>query len=132
MAFPGRRARGATDAANVLLNYGYYKLLHLVWQSVERVGLVPWFGVLHTGRRRSPALVLDLMESFRAPAVDRVVLGMLGRGFQPRQHPDGRLRLPSRVAFEKAWATNVSRPLGTTGTLERAVREHVVAFRRAL
>ncbi len=132
MGFPGRRGRGATDPVNTLLNYGYYKLLHVVWLAVDRVGLIPWLGVMHTGRRRSPALVLDLMEEFRAVAVDRVVLGVLGRGFQPRQRPDGRLRLTTKTTFEHAWEANLVRPVRSGESLERLVRTQAGAFRRAL
>ncbi len=132
LEFPGRRGRGATDLVNTLLNYGYHKLLHLVWEAVDRVGLVSWFGILHTGRRKSPALVLDLMEEFRAVAVDRVVLGLLGRGFVPRARPDGRLSLSTMTTFERAWAANLDRRFGPDSPLERVVRSQASAFRRAL
>lgn len=131
VGFSGRRARGAVDAVNSLLNYGYFRLLHLVWQAVDRVGLIPWHGILHTGRRRAPALVLDLMEEFRVAAVDRVVLGLLGRRFVPRLRPNGRLTLRTQTMFERAWTRNLVRPLGGQ-PLERTVRQQVAAFRRAL
>jgi len=72
------------------------------------------------------------MEEFRAVAVDRVVLGLLGRGFQPRQRSDGSLTLRTKTTFERAWATNLARPLGATGTLDRVIRQQAGAFRRAL
>jgi group II intron reverse transcriptase/maturase/CRISPR-associated endonuclease Cas1 len=132
IAFPGRRGRGATDAVNSLLNYGYQRLLNLVWASIDRVGLVPWLGILHTGRRRSPALVLDLMEAFRPLAVDRVVLGLLGRGFMPQQRDDGRLRLSTVTTFERALATNLSRVDRSGHSLEKRIRLQTAEFKRAL
>ncbi len=133
MSFPGRRGRGATDQVNSMLNYGYYKLLQWIWAAIDRVALVPWLGLLHTGRRRSPGLVLDLMEEFRAVAVDRVVLGLLGRGFVPRQAPDGRLRQSSRSTLERALAANIERPIERGGpALAKVIRDQAGAFRRAL
>lgn len=131
LGFPGRRGRGAVDPVNSLLNYGYSRLLHLVWQAVDRAGLPVWYGVLHTGRRRSPALVLDLMEVFRVVAVDRVVIGLLGRGFFPELRPNGRLTLRTQRVFEKAWARNLARPF-TGHTLAREIRTQAASFRRAV
>lgn len=131
LGFQGRRGRGAVDPVNSLLNYGYTRLLHLVWQAIDRAGLPAWYGVLHTGRRRSPALVLDLMEVFRVVAVDRVVIGLLGRGFFPELRPNGRLTLRTQRVFEKSWARNLARPF-TGHTLAREIRTQAASFRRAV
>jgi group II intron reverse transcriptase/maturase/CRISPR-associated endonuclease Cas1 len=129
--FPGRRLRGATDPVNALLNYGYWRLHALVWSAAERAGLVAWAGLLHVGRRSTTGLVLDLMEEFRAPAVDRVVFGLIGRGFVAKQRPDGRLRSSTRLTFERALNRNLARRLGSA-TLADQIRHQMAAFRRAV
>jgi len=80
--FPGREGRGATDLVNSLLNYGYGILYNRVLSAATRAGLDPFAGYVHTDRPGKPSLVLDLIEEFRGPVVDRVVLGTLGTGFK--------------------------------------------------
>jgi len=79
-AFTGRTGRGATDPVNALLNYGYGVLAQAVWGAVLNAGLEPYAGFLHVDRPGKPSLVLDLMEEFRAPVVDRPVIAMCRRG----------------------------------------------------
>ncbi len=43
-------------------------------------GLEPFAGFLHVDRSGKPSLVLDLMEEFRQPVVDRAVLGWMNKG----------------------------------------------------
>lgn len=80
--FAGREGRGAKDLVNSLLNYGYGILYHRVLSAVTRAGLDPFAGYVHTDRPGKPSLVLDLIEEFRQPVVDRAVFGMLGTGFK--------------------------------------------------
>jgi CRISPR-associated protein Cas1 len=74
--FMGREHRGAADAVNAMLNYGYGILYGNVWGAVlnaglEHAGLEPFAGFLHVDRSGKPSLVLDLVEEFRQPVVDR-------------------------------------------------------------
>ena len=78
--FEGRTGRGAADPVNALLNYGYGVLAQAVWGAVLNAGLEPYAGFLHVDRPGKPSLVLDLMEEFRAPVVDRPVIAMCRRG----------------------------------------------------
>ncbi len=80
--FLGREGRGATDLVNSLLNYGYGILYNRVLSAATRAGLDPFAGYVHTDRPGKPSLVLDLVEEFRGPVVDRAVLGALGTGFK--------------------------------------------------
>ncbi len=77
--FTGRKGRGAIDPVNALLNYGYGVLSQAVWGAVLNAGLEPYGGFLHVDRPGKPSLVLDLMEEFRAPIIDRVVFAMCRR-----------------------------------------------------
>lgn len=78
--FFGRVQRGATDEVNALLNYGYGILYSLVWGAVVAAGLEPFAGFLHVDRPGKPSLVLDLVEEFRQPVVDRTVIAHVNRG----------------------------------------------------
>jgi len=79
--FQGRETRGAKDPFNIMLNYGYQKVLFPeVWKAVSYVGLDMYAGYLHADRPGKPSLVLDLMEEFRQQVVDRAVLSLVTKG----------------------------------------------------
>lgn len=78
--FFGREHRGARDLVNALLNYGYGILYSAVWGAVLNAGLEPFAGFLHVDRPGKPSLVLDLVEEFRQPVVDRVVVAYVNLG----------------------------------------------------
>jgi CRISPR-associated protein Cas1 len=83
--FEGRSHQGAADGVNAALNYGYGILTAHVWGAVMNAGLEPFAGFLHVDRSGKPSLVLDLVEEFRQPVVDRAVISWVNKG--------GRLRL---------------------------------------
>jgi len=56
---------------NSALNYGYGILYGQVWGAVMNAGFEPFAGFLHLDRPGKPSLVLDLIEEFRQPIVDR-------------------------------------------------------------
>jgi CRISPR-associated protein Cas1 len=80
MDFPGRSTRGALDPINSALNYGYGILYSKVSGAIANAGLEVYAGFLHVDRPGKPALVLDLVEEFRAPIVDRSVLAIVNQG----------------------------------------------------
>jgi CRISPR-associated protein Cas1 len=79
--FESRERRGATDPVNSLLNYGYGILYHQVSGALSLAGLDNFAGFLHADRAGKPSLVLDMVEVFRQPVVDRVIIAWLNRGF---------------------------------------------------
>lgn len=133
MGFRHRVHRGADDVVNMALNYGYAQLLSRVWVAVHRAGLEPSLGLLHTGRRRSAGLVFDLMEPFRQPAVDKVVLGLLGRGAKLEMNDTHELTLRTRALLQQALARRLA-PTGTepSSNLLLHIQRRTIAFRRAL
>ena len=78
--FPGRVGRGATDPLNVALNYAYGVLRGEVLRAIVACGLDTHAGFLHSSGRGKPALALDLMEEFRAPIADSVVVSAFNNG----------------------------------------------------
>lgn len=111
LSFPGRHTRHATDPVNSAVNYVYGMLYGEVWRAVVRAGLDPYFGIIHGSERDQGSLVFDVIEEYRAPFGDRLVLGMLGRGFTLELDKEGRLRTPVRrklvQAFHKQWHRDV-------------------------
>jgi CRISPR-associated protein Cas1 len=79
-AFDAREHRGAADPVNSALNYGYGILYTQVWGAVMNAGLEPFAGFLHVDRPGKPSLVLDLIEEFRQPIVDRAVIALVTKG----------------------------------------------------
>jgi CRISPR-associated protein Cas1 len=96
--FMGRVHQGASDTVNALLNYGYGILYAHVWGAVVNAGLEPFGGFLHVDRPGKPSLVLDLVEEFRQPVVDRTVIAFINLG-QPIGMKDGLLDLDTRRAI---------------------------------
>lgn len=80
--FEGRSHQGAPDAVNAALNYGYGILMSHVWGAIMNAGLEPFAGFMHVDRSGKPSLVLDLIEEFRQPVVDRAILSWLNKGGQ--------------------------------------------------
>lgn len=83
--FNGRNRHPPMDAINALLSYGYGILYSRIHGAVVSAGLSPYYGVLHSPYRKQEALVYDLVEEFRQPVVDRVVLTAVNQG---RIRPD--------------------------------------------
>lgn len=133
--FPGRQTRGAIDPINSALNYGYGILYSQVSSAVLNAGLEMFAGFLHGDRSGKPALVLDLVEEFRAPVVDRVILALVNQRITLETNDNGltpamrRLiadrvleRLNTPVPYEgKRW------PLGTV--IQHQARHLAVAVR---
>jgi len=111
LAFPGRHTRHATDPVNSAINYVYTILYGEVWRAILRAGLDPYFGIVHGKEHDQGSLVFDLIEEYRAPFGDRLVLGMIGRGFALELGKDGRIRSACRQklahAFHKQWHRDV-------------------------
>ena len=72
-----RTRRPPRDPMNALLSFLYTLLAHDCTGALESVGLDPQIGFLHALRSGRASLALDLMEEFRAPLADRVVLSLV-------------------------------------------------------
>ena len=80
VSFDGRRPPGPADPVNAALNYGYAILYSHVWGATMNAGLEPFAGFMHVDRSGKPSMVLDLVEEFRQPVVDRAILTWLNKG----------------------------------------------------
>jgi CRISPR-associated protein Cas1 len=116
--FDGRENRGAPDPVNSALNYGYGILYTQVWGAIMNAGLEPFAGFLHVDRPGKPSLVLDLIEEFRQPVVDRAVIATLTKGFKLETR-EGLLSEDSRRAVAAAVLERLETETGFRGRRHR-------------
>jgi CRISPR-associated protein Cas1 len=117
-AFESREHRGAPDAVNSALNYGYGILYTQVWGALMNAGLEPFAGFLHVDRPGKPSLVLDLIEEFRQPVVDRAVVAALTRGMKIETR-EGLLTDDSRNLVARSVLERLEGELGFRGRRHR-------------
>ena len=77
--FRHRHRRPPTDPINSLLSFGYTLLYNNVLSMILAEGLNPYLGNLHSSARNETHLAFDLMEEFRSPIVDSLVLTVTNR-----------------------------------------------------
>jgi CRISPR-associated protein Cas1 len=80
LRFTTRTRRPPLDRFNAALGFGYGLLHTAVTRATLAAGLEPSLGFFHTPRSAAYPLVLDLMELFRVPLWDMVLVGSLNRG----------------------------------------------------
>lgn len=86
LIFQGRSRRPPGNEINALLSFGYQVLWSHLLGIIESLGLDPYYGCLHQSHHHHAALVSDLLEPFRAPIVDSLVLWLVNRGvIRPRE-----------------------------------------------
>ena len=78
--FPGRNRRPPRDPINIILSLGYTLLTREVESSLEAESFETYLGFLHGIRYGRKSLALDLVEEFRQPVIDRLVLRLFNKG----------------------------------------------------
>lgn len=101
VGFEQREHQGATDLFNSLLNYGYSLLYARVWQALLAAHLNPTESVIHVKQPGKPTLAFDVVELFRAQAVDRIAVSMIQKHL-PLEINDGRLTDSTRALLAKS------------------------------
>lgn len=74
-----RSRRPPKDAVNSLLSFGYTLLFNNLLSLLLTEGLNPYLGNLHRSERHDPHLAFDLMEEFRSPVVDTLVVRLINQ-----------------------------------------------------
>lgn len=78
--FDCRNRRPPKDPINAMLSFMYSILGKEISGAIQGVGLDPQVGFLHEERPGRDSLAQDVLEEFRAPVVDRLVLSVINRG----------------------------------------------------
>ncbi|WP_294112101.1 CRISPR-associated endonuclease Cas1 [uncultured Fibrobacter sp.] len=145
--FPGRKYRPSTDPINALLSFGYTLTARSLDSLLESYGMDPMVGYLHEPVYGRNSLAQDLLEEFRHPLVDRLVLFLFNRrilagaDFETRMNEgnDGQLYLkPDKLrVFLRHYEEFMERPNGIYGDMANlpwrsVMRFRVEEFRRAI
>ena len=143
-SFNKRSIRPPKDPVNSLLSLGYSLLHQMIYSFVTGMGLHTHYGHLHSPRNNHPALVMDLMEEFRAPVVDSFVSYLINsqvikvEDFTPPDQTGGVYLFPDALkVFLKHWEdrlhTQVTHPhtqykVPYRRCLELQVREYIACL----
>ncbi len=112
--FPGRVRRPATDPVNAMLSFGYAIAGGEVARALLHRGFDARIGLIHGLRYGRESLVLDVVEEFRAPMVDRFTLRVLNRGqfkvedFETQPDRAVRLSQEARRRYLELWEEMLS------------------------
>ncbi|MEI0539084.1 CRISPR-associated endonuclease Cas1 [Brachyspira pulli] len=72
--FKNRNKNPPKDPFNSLLSFGYTLLFYEIYNNLEYLGINTHVGFMHKLRNDHPSLVSDLMEEFRSPIVDSIII----------------------------------------------------------
>ena len=78
-AFERRTKHPSLDPVNALLSLGYVLITNELAALAEAVGFDPFIGFLHGLRYGRRSLPLDLVEEFRHPVIDGLVLSLVNK-----------------------------------------------------
>jgi CRISPR-associated protein Cas1 len=78
-AFGERNRRPPTDRVNALLSFVYTLVGRDIGAALDAHGVDPQAGLFHTDRPGRSSLAQDILEEFRAPLADRLVLTLINR-----------------------------------------------------
>jgi CRISPR-associated protein Cas1 len=124
--FPGRKFHPSTDPVNALLSFGYTMVSRELQAILDALGLDPFIGFFHEVSYGRASLTLDLMEEFRHPFVDRLVVRLFNKqmvtdeDFETQEDGQVFLKKDSLKLFIRhyeEWANKVNRTWGDGGEL---------------
>lgn len=143
-SFHYRRRQPPPDPVNALLSFGYVLLFNNVLSFLLAEGVHPYLGNLHRSERNEPHLAFDLMEEFRSPIVDTLVLQLVNKkilkptDFSWPDEEKGVLleKTSKRIflrEFEKRMNTATSHPdVNARVSYRRAIQLQVQRYRRSV
>jgi CRISPR-associated protein Cas1 len=119
--FTTRSRRPPTDPANAILSFGYQMLWNHLLSLIELRGLDPYWACLHEGSDRHAALASDLLEEFRAPIVDSLLLYLVNASImnaaEDFDYPPGACYLneSGRKKYLRAFLQRMEEPVQVEG-----------------
>lgn len=118
--FLARSRRPPGNPVNALLSFGYQVLWNHILTLIEFQGLDPYYGCLHESSDRHAALASDLIEEFRAPIIDSLVLYIINNtmiSLSDFDHHNGGcfLNESGRKIFLKAFLQRMEEPISING-----------------
>ncbi len=139
--FASRSRRPPQDPANALLSLTYTMIFNGIVSILDGLGFDPYLGFFHHPQYGRASLAADLMEEFRAPAGDRLVLNLINRkvlkigDFYQKENGAYYLRRePMKTYFERleSHLTTEFVVNGTTRTFRKAFRHQAEKMARTM
>ena len=138
--FNGRNRRPPKDPINVIISLAYTLLTKEVASALDAESFEPYLGFLHGIRYGRKSLSMDMVEEFRQPVVDRLVLllfnkRMIGRN-DSENSEDGRIVL-TEDGFKKfcneyeRWITGKNSFSGEK-SFRAVIREQIAELKRSI
>ncbi|MEV7227239.1 CRISPR-associated endonuclease Cas1 [Polymorphospora sp. NPDC051019] len=131
LTFSVRTRRPARDPINAALNLCYGLLTADAVRAVVACGLDPHAGFLHSSGRNKPALALDLIEEFRSPVADSVVVNAFNNG-ELHTRDFSTVLGTTRIGERGRRALIAGYERRVTGTFRHPVFGYDVTWRRAM
>ncbi len=139
-SFQGRNRRPPRDPVNVIISLAYTLLTKEVCSALEAESFEPYLGFLHGIRYGRKSLALDMMEEFRQPVVDRLVILLFNKRMLGKYDFDipeeGRILL-NEDGFKK-FCTEYERWMNGQNTasgeksFRRCIREQIADLKKAV
>ncbi len=126
VSFNGRKRRPPPDPVNALLSFGYTLLGSRIQALLDASGFDPYLGFMHRADYGRPSLALDLLEPYRAPLVDRLMIRLFNlRIIQPAdftlsESQGCRLTPPAMKKFFTVWEKNLQKSQ-TDSTIKKQI-----------
>lgn len=112
--FEKRETRPAKDPVNSMLNFGYALLTNELFSSLSARGFDPYLGFFHSTAYGRPSLALDLMEEFRQPIIDRLVIELINKEvIKPDQFEEVEGKIYLNAEARKEYLKNYERRMQT-------------------
>ncbi|MGK7925635.1 MAG: CRISPR-associated endonuclease Cas1 [Spirulina sp.] len=132
-SFSQRNRRPPKDPVNSLLSFGYTLLFENIFSFILAEGLSPYMGNFHYGEKPKPYLAFDLVEEFRSPIVDSLVLTIINKSALkptdftwPNEEGGIYLNKQARRVFLKYFENRMSEEVSHPDVKEK------VSYRRAI
>jgi CRISPR-associated protein Cas1 len=132
-SWSGRNFHPPTDPVNSLLSFGYTLLFNNVFSLLLAEGLNPYLGHLHGAERQKAYLAFDLMEEFRSPIVDTLVLRLINQKTirptdftWPQENNGVYLTGSARRVFLKHFEQRINEPVSHPDVKEKVTYRRVI------
>ncbi len=140
--FTGRAFHPPPDPVNAMLSFGYMLLLYELSGLLEAFGFDGFLGFMHSAKYGRVSLATDLMEEFRSPLIDRLVLYLINLGvIKPSDFEENDKGIKMNDQAVKAYIQNYEKFMTTFfvnyGTREKInfrqiLRDNVVQLEKCL
>lgn len=132
------------DAMNSLLSFGYTLLCNNVLSLLLAEGINPYLGNLHGAERQEAYLAFDMMEEFRSPVVDTLVMQLVNQkvikqtdfeaeGDRAGIYLTDTARKVFLQHFEERMCTKIAHPdIQETVSYRRAIHLQIQRYKRSL